>query len=466
MSSFLGCFGVLFPTNARARAAILDYDDEDLHQLIETVSSSELSSVTSRGGTATSASSFRGLGSLSGKAIMGVGNLVIKGVERVDIQVKLRRIATQLGRDDCKISPAAMADMFEFQRAGLYPKKVRRRAMQLVVLVMSRRRTYEQLLQGLLQQPLDEICLFLEQLCCLKFSNEKLIPRLIQISDEDCMVYQEKRQSSLTDRFCDLVLSVMSRHPRILLDSVDSGPLFEVVLHAIKTDRTEDLVLSEWEEANAEEFIRKLNWFRMRDWTSNVRIEEYPFLSAAIRNDSRKASACGPATDAFCDIISDVVESKPGLLSQAFPLKQRTEVLDLLFERRHFTSIISSLLASNSEDVRWCLLVLARPRQRQGSREPGGFSIDVFDEREVIARAERQSNFSDVLRRIQEWHPHFLHEVFNLEQFTALIITAVDDPNIQPNWTHTHLLLYHFAKRGSLSPLRSCFVRFVEAARG
>ena len=57
-------------------------------------------------------------------------------------------------------------------RAGLYPKKVRRRAMQLVVLVMCRRRPYEQLVQALVKQPLEEISLFLDQLCCLNFSSE------------------------------------------------------------------------------------------------------------------------------------------------------------------------------------------------------------------------------------------------------------------------------------------------------
>ena len=88
-----------------------------------------------------------------------------------------------------------------------------------------------------------------------------------------------------------------------------------------------------------------------------------------------------------------------------------------------------------------------------------------MNESEISARAERQADFSDLLRRIMDWHPHFIHEVFSVEQFTTLIITAVDDPSIPPDWSHTHLLMYHFAMRGSLSPLRSCFMRFIEHHR-
>ena len=44
--------------------------------------------------------------------------------------------------------------------------------MQLVVFVMCRRHSFEQLVQALQVQPVEEVRLFLEQLCCLDFSNE------------------------------------------------------------------------------------------------------------------------------------------------------------------------------------------------------------------------------------------------------------------------------------------------------
>ncbi|THH23043.1 hypothetical protein EUX98_g8134 [Antrodiella citrinella] len=484
MTSFLGCFGALFPRNSRTRAlAVLAEEDDDLEVLIESASnsdvSSEGSSLSSHGDTVTSASSFRGMGSLSGKAIMAVGNMVIKGIEVVDIQVRLRRIASQLDRDGAGMSSVATIDLIELQRAGLYPPKVRRRAMQLVMLVMCRRAPYRQLVQAVLQQPLEEIRLFLEQLWCLKISSENLVPRLIaQLSEEDNAAYQEKRQSSLSDRFCDLILTIIKKHPSILLDSDHSSSLFGVVLYSIGMGRGDEIDLSEWDETDVQIFIRKLNSLRQSAWLvlpfvyylflvlneklrrSCLNLEECPFLSTtmALENGSRKILDHREILDSFCDIVSDIVETRPSLLCRAFSVEEVSDILALLFERRHFRSIISTLLASSSEDVRHCLFKLARS-PRPNTRQPG-FLIDI-DEREVIARTERQANFSDLLRRIFDWHPHFLHEVFDREKFTVLIITAVDDAGIPPNWQNTHLLMYHFANRGSLSPLRDCFTRFV-----
>jgi len=464
MASLFGCFGVLFPNNARTRAAVLDEEDDDLQVLIESASTSEVTSLSSQGGTVTSASSFRGIGSLSGKAIMAVGNLVIKGIEVVEIQGRLRRIATQLGRDGAGISPAAMADLFELQRAGLYPTKVRRRAMQMVVLVMCRRVAYQQLVQALLSQPVEEIRMFLEQLWSLKFSSQNLVPRLIaRLSEEDNLTYQEKRQSSLSDRFCDLVLSVVRKYPSILLDGVHSSSLCGVVLWSIKIGRADEIDLFEWDEMDVQIFVRKLNALRHSGWTWHINLEECPFLAATVEfeNSSGESLDSSQVADVFCDIVSDIVENRPSLLCQALSIEEMPDVLALLFERRHFRSIISVLLASSSEDVRRYLSRLAHPGQRR-TRQPG-FSMDVgsTDQRDIIARVERQANFSDLLRRIFDQHPHFLHEVFNQEDFTVLIITAVDDADIPPHWSNTHLLLYHFANRGSLSPLRDCFTRFI-----
>lgn len=115
MSGFLGCFVVLFPSSS-LRSRAVDYAElEDEEQLIAS-GSSGITSLVSHGDTVTSASSLRGIGTLSGKAIMAVGNVLIRGIEVVDIQRRLRRITTQLGKSDADLSPEALEDLFELQR--------------------------------------------------------------------------------------------------------------------------------------------------------------------------------------------------------------------------------------------------------------------------------------------------------------------------------------------------------------
>ena len=116
MSGFLGCFVVLFPSSSLRSRAVDHYAElEDEEQLIAS-GSSGITSLVSHGDTVTSASSLRGIGTLSGKAIMAVGNVLIRGIEVVDIQRRLRRITTQLGRGDADLSQEALEDLFELQR--------------------------------------------------------------------------------------------------------------------------------------------------------------------------------------------------------------------------------------------------------------------------------------------------------------------------------------------------------------
>lgn len=61
-------------------------------------------------------STFAGLGTTSGKAIMAVGNLAIRGMERVTIQNKLRKIGDQLKREESFLPLNVFEDLLEFQR--------------------------------------------------------------------------------------------------------------------------------------------------------------------------------------------------------------------------------------------------------------------------------------------------------------------------------------------------------------
>lgn len=70
----------------------------------------------SRTSTTGSASTIRGIGTLTGKGIMAVGNVVVRGIERVTIQMRLRTIGEHLQREEAFIPLEVFEDLLELQR--------------------------------------------------------------------------------------------------------------------------------------------------------------------------------------------------------------------------------------------------------------------------------------------------------------------------------------------------------------
>lgn len=70
--------------------------------------------------THTTESTVYGLNTVSGRAIMAVGNLAIQAVERMNMMFTLRRIASELlpSDDDAKsdVRPRLLEDLLELQR--------------------------------------------------------------------------------------------------------------------------------------------------------------------------------------------------------------------------------------------------------------------------------------------------------------------------------------------------------------
>lgn len=70
-------------------------------------------------GTSRSAGTVRGIGSVSGRAIIAVGELAIRGIESVNMRLRLRAIGVQLRQEDSSISDEAYQDLLELQRCTL-----------------------------------------------------------------------------------------------------------------------------------------------------------------------------------------------------------------------------------------------------------------------------------------------------------------------------------------------------------
>ncbi|TCD63064.1 hypothetical protein EIP91_006051, partial [Steccherinum ochraceum] len=223
----------------------------ELEELVDAFSSWDAYTIS----TNSTLSSARGipLGSVTGKAIMAVGNFIIKGVTAVDIQFRLRRIASQLSQEDenVRLSNAALHDLLEFQRIDLYPDSVRRRAMQLAILVMCRRRPYEQFVAGLVEQPDIEVRLFLQQMCTLTSPDSERIQRaIVEVSDDS-----QARETSLAETFRKMVLTLISTYLSVLLDS---ATLFAVVTHSLRLGRSQNISFTEWEDIDLQRVLRHL----------------------------------------------------------------------------------------------------------------------------------------------------------------------------------------------------------------
>lgn len=80
-------------------------------QCIEADAASLSISATSR-----SAGTVRGIGSVSGRAIIAVGELAIRGIESVNVRLRLRAIGAQLRQGETSVSVEAYRDILELQR--------------------------------------------------------------------------------------------------------------------------------------------------------------------------------------------------------------------------------------------------------------------------------------------------------------------------------------------------------------
>lgn len=83
----------------------------DIDSDVSSINLSRTNSLSSR-----SDSTFAGIGSVSGKAIMSVGQLVIRSLEGVTIRKRLKEIGDQLALNDPFIPPGIYNDLLEFQR--------------------------------------------------------------------------------------------------------------------------------------------------------------------------------------------------------------------------------------------------------------------------------------------------------------------------------------------------------------
>ncbi|KAF9075552.1 hypothetical protein BDP27DRAFT_1315259 [Rhodocollybia butyracea] len=131
-----------------------------------TPSTLSLDSLASGNATVSSASTFTGIGSLSGKAIFNVGKLTLKAIEQVIISRRLSAIATHFPHHAGAKLPGLTEmymDLLELSRPELYPESIRIRALQMLVAQIASRSS-ETLVKVLSNWPVVELCLIIRDI--------------------------------------------------------------------------------------------------------------------------------------------------------------------------------------------------------------------------------------------------------------------------------------------------------------
>ena len=131
--------------------------------------------------------------------------------------------------------------------------------------------------------------------------SRKLVPRLIaQISEEDSWEYQEKKRSTISDRFFGLLVSVLQSHPSLLLEPGDHSYLFEVILYLVKAGRTDELSMYDWDDVDVQHFVAKLNRCRLAGWSVNSTPLSQWIPSNTILQDCQRPSSRLPFPQQCC----------------------------------------------------------------------------------------------------------------------------------------------------------------------
>ncbi|TCD63057.1 hypothetical protein EIP91_006044 [Steccherinum ochraceum] len=191
-----------------------------------------------------SESTLRGLGTVSGKAIMAVGKFALQSIERVTIQNRLRKISEQLQTEEGYLTPDMYEDVLELQRIGLYSKRIRLQAWDLILTLMERRRT-ERMVDVILKWPSVEVQLLLRQLSVFKLSGWTLHPArftYVQVPPESShRLRSTTRDDDLAYSYRSVFGAILKRDSRLLHDlfSVEEFVLIQTNT-AIHADTPED----------------------------------------------------------------------------------------------------------------------------------------------------------------------------------------------------------------------------------
>jgi len=188
-----------------------------MEKLLRQIEADEASISLSRSGSSRSLSTLRGLGTASGKAIMIVGETVIRGAETIIIRSKLRKINALLReKNDDFVPYEVYEDLLELQRVGLYSRSIRFAAWDLLLLLMERKRT-QRIVELISEWPPVETQLLLRQLAVFKLSGWTMHPaRIAPVPAFKGDIALKDKNEALLLSFRNILSGMLKKDPTLL----------------------------------------------------------------------------------------------------------------------------------------------------------------------------------------------------------------------------------------------------------
>ncbi|KAF9066501.1 hypothetical protein BDP27DRAFT_1330387 [Rhodocollybia butyracea] len=194
-------------------------------------------SFSSGNATVSSASTFRGLGSLSGKleAILNLGKRTVKGIEQIIISRRLSNIAAHFPHHAGDKVPGLTEmymDLSELSRPELYTESTRVRALQMLIAQIASQSS-EKLVEVLSNWPVVELRLVIRDITLR-------IDPIRQTNPQDPIVLEYQKhlangESHSLAPFIDFLFALSSSHPQAFSEILSAG-VQELLVHLYISD--------------------------------------------------------------------------------------------------------------------------------------------------------------------------------------------------------------------------------------
>ncbi|KAF9075567.1 hypothetical protein BDP27DRAFT_1443457 [Rhodocollybia butyracea] len=226
-----------------------------------------------------SSATFRGLGSLSGKALRNFGKLTLKGIEQVIIFRRLSTIAARFPHHAGAKFPGLTEmymDLLELSRPELYSEFIRIRALQMLVAQIGSR-SGKKLVEVLSNWPVVELCLIVRDV------TSRMDPiRPLYLQDPVVLEYQKHISKGEGHSLAPLIdfLSMLNSSRSQAFPEILSAGVHDLLLHLYVSDFRDPMAT-----ANKRAFIRTSGLFAAcssylleacSDHSSYEHLERYP----------------------------------------------------------------------------------------------------------------------------------------------------------------------------------------------
>jgi len=263
---------------------------DTFEKVVDDAASMSISRATSSRRTLASTVTY-GIGSSSGKALMQLGEMMVQGIDSVQIRWRLGRIESALSKDLPTVSLDDMVVLLEYQRIWLYSDSIRTIAWNVIFLALECG-VWEQLYEALCRWKNVEIGLFIRQLAICRLSGWSVHPLSSWSSSRFAQNPQSLQSDAMSATMARLLFTMSHTHNELLHSLFNTDCLLLLLSRGTPLAGW-GFYLSEWSEDDP----RHLTAF-LFSW---ARTSLAPILALSLGNRSWPQCRCSASSIRYCD---------------------------------------------------------------------------------------------------------------------------------------------------------------------